>query len=199
MDMKLKTLDGNKFEMYFNSEIDSTITIIDNNTFSEIDIDISHTLDSGFIKRDKVVPVIQKSVLDSGYGDVFNIINKICENIPQKNIEIVTPLCDISDIASLIPDVADNFKLKSVNTGREFSYSDDGNISFISEKGDKFILSSDDNGRNIPYSDRTELAKTLENLNSNILSEFSQLKKHIDFENLKQSGVSKKCDEVNLL
>ena len=199
MDMKLKTLDGNEFEMYFNSEIDTTITIIDNRTFSEIDIDISHTLDSGFIKRDKVVPVIQKSVLDSGYGDVPNIINKICENIPQKNIEIVTPLCDISDIASLIPDVADNFKLKSVNTGREFSYSDDGNISFISEKGDKFILSSDDNGRNIPYSDRTELAKTLENLNSNILSEFSQLKKHIDFENLKQSGVSKKCDEVNLL
>lgn len=199
MDMKLKTLEGNEFEIYFNSEIDSTITIIDNNTFSEIDIDISHTLDSGFIKRDKVVPVIQKSVLDSGYWDVFNIINKICENIPQKNIEIITPIYDISEIASYIPDVADNFKLKSLNTGREFSYSDDGNILFISEKGDKFILSSDDNGRNIPYSDRTELAKTLENLNSNILSEFSQLKKHIDFENLKQSGVSKKCDEVNLL
>lgn len=199
MDMKLKTLDGNEFEMYFNSEIDTTITIIDNRTFSEIDIDISHTIDGEFIKRDEVVPVIQKSVLDSGYGDVFNIINKICENIPQKNIEIITPIYDISEIASYIPDVANNFKLKSLNTGREFSYSDNGNISFISEKGDTFILYPDDNGRNIPYSDRTELAKTLENLNSNILSEFSGLKKHIDFENLKQSGISKKCDEVNLL
>lgn len=199
MDMKLKTLDGNEFEMYFNSEIDTTITIIDNRTFSEIDIDISHTIDGGFIKRDEVVPVIQKSVLDSGYWDVFNIINKICENIPQKNIEIITPIYDISEIASYIPDVADNFKLKSLNTGREFSYSDDGNILFISEKGDTFILYPDDNVRNIPYSDRTELAKTLENLNSNILSEFSGLKKHIDFENLKQSGISKKCDEVNLL
>lgn len=197
--MKLKTLDGNEFEMYFNSEIDTTITIIDNRTFSEIDIDISHTIDSGFIKRDKVVPVIQKSVLDSGYVNTQDIINKLCENIPQKNIEIVTPLCDISEIASYIPDVADNFKLKSLNTGREFSHSDDGNILFISEKGDTFILYPDDNGRNIPYSDRTELAKILENLNSNILSEFSGLKKHIDFENLKQSGVSKKCDEVNLL
>lgn len=199
MDMKLKTLDGNGFEIYFNSEIDNTITIIDRNTFSEIDIDISHSLDNGFIKRDEVVPEIQKSVLDSGYRNVPDIINRLCENIPQRNIEIVTPIHDISDIASLIPDVADNFKLKSLNTGREFSYSDDGNISFISEKGDKFILSSSDNGRNVPYSDRTELAKTLENLNETVLSEFSQLKKHIEFENLKQSGISKKCDEVNLL
>lgn len=199
MDMKLKTLDGNGFEIYFNSEIDNTITIIDRNTFSEIDIDISHSLDSGFIKRDEVVPEIQKSVLDSGYRNVPDIINRLCENIPQRNIEIVTPIHDISDIASLIPDVADNFKLKSLNTGREFSYSDDGNISFISEKGDKFILSSSDNGRNVPYSDRTELAKTLENLNETVLSEFLQLKKHIEFENLKQSGISKKCDEVNLL
>ena len=199
MDMKLKTLDGNEFEMYFNSEIDTTITIIDNRTFSEIDIDISHTLDSGFVKRDEIIPLIQKSVLDSGYGNTGGIINKLCENIPQKNIEIVTPICDISEIASFIPDVADNFKLKSVNTGREFLYSDDGNISFISEKGDKFILSYDDNGRNIPYSERTELAKTLENLNETVLSEFSQLKKHIDFENLKQSNISKKCDEVELL
>lgn len=199
MDMKLKTLDGNDFEMYFNSEIDTTITVIDNRTFSEIDIDISHTVDSGFIKRDEIIPMIQKSVLDSGYGNTQDIINKLCENIPQKNIEIITPIYDISEIASFIPDVADNFKLKSLNTGREFSYSDNGNISFISEKGDKFILSPDDNGRNIPYSDRTELAKTIENLNSNILSEFSELKKHIEFENLKQSGMSKKCNEVNLL
>lgn len=199
MDMKLKTLDGNDFEMYFNSEIDTTITVIDNRTFSEIDIDISHSVDSGFIKRDEIIPMIQKSVLDSGYGNTQDIINKLCENIPQKNIEIITPIYDISEIASFIPDVADNFKLKSLNTGREFSYSDNGNISFISEKGDKFILSPDDNGRNIPYSDRTELAKTIENLNSNILSEFSGLKKHIEFENLKQSGMSKKCNEVNLL
>lgn len=69
MDIKLKTLDGNEFEMYFNSEIDTTITIIDNRTFSEIDIDISHTLDSGFVKRDEIIPLIQKSVLDSGYGN----------------------------------------------------------------------------------------------------------------------------------
>lgn len=199
MEMKLKTLDGNEFEIHFNSEIDNTVTIIDNNTFSEIDIDISHTLESGFIKRNEVVPMIQKSVLDSGYGNTKDIINKLCENIPQKNIEIVTPLCDISDIAALIPDVADNFRLKSLNTGREFSYSDNGNISFISETGDKFILSPDDNGRNIPYSDRTEVGKTLSNLNETVLSEFSQLKKHIDFENLKQSGISKKCDEVELL
>lgn len=199
MDMKLKTIEENEFEIHFNSEIDNTVTIIDSNTFSEIDIDISHTLDSGFIKRNEIVPLIQKSVLDSGYGNTKDIINKLCENIPQKNIEIVTPICDISDIASLIPDVTDNFKLKSLNTGREFSYSDDGNISFISEKGDKFILSSSDNGRNVPYSDRTELAKTLENLNETVLSEFSQLKKHIEFENLKQSGISKKCDEINLL
>lgn len=199
MDMKLKTLDGNGFEIYFNSEIDNTITIIDRNTFSEIDIDISHSLDSGFIKRDEVVPEIQKSVLDSGYRNVPDIINRLCENIPQRNIEIVTPIHDISDIASLIPDVTDNFKLKSLNTGREFSYSDDGNISFISEHGEKFILYPDDNARNIPYSDRTELGKTFENLNGTVLSEFSQLKKHIEFENLKQSGISKKCDEINLL
>lgn len=199
MEMKLKTRNGDGFQIYFNSEKDDIITFIDIRTFSEIDIDISHTLDSGFIKRNEVVPEIQKSVLDSGYRNVPDIINKLCENIPQKNIEIVTPIHDISEIASLIPNVADNFKLKSLNTGREFSYSDNGNISFISEKGDKFILSSSDNGRNIPYSDRTELAKTLENLNETVLSEFSQLKKHIEFENLKQSGISKKCDEVNLL
>lgn len=199
MEMKLKTRNGDGFQIYFNSEKDDIITFIDIRTFSEIDIDISHTLDSGFIKRNEVVPEIQKSVLDSGYRNVPDIINKLCENIPQKNIEIVTPIHDISDIASLIPDVADNFTLKSLNTGREFSYSDDGNISFISEHGEKFILSPDDNGRNIPYSDRTEVGKTLSNLNETVLSEFSQLKKHIDFENLKQSGISKKCDEINLL
>lgn len=199
MDMKLKTLDGNEFELYFNSENDNTITVIDNRTFSEIDIDISHTIDSGFVKRDEIVPMIQKSILDSGYGNTKDIINKLCENIPQKNIEIVTPLHDISEIALFIPDIADNFKLKSLNTGRELSYSDDGNISFISEKGEKFILSPDDNGRNIPYSERTELAKTFENLNETVVSEFSQLKKHIDFENLKQSNISKKCNEVELL
>lgn len=199
MDMKLKTLDGNEFELYFNSENDNTITIIDNRTFSEIDIDISHTIDSGFVKRDEIVPMIQKSILDSGYGNTKDIINKLCENIPQKNIEIVTPLHDISEIALFIPDIADNFKLKSLNTGRELSYSDNGNIQFITEEGTKFTLSSDDNGRNIPYSDRTELAKTFENLNETVVSEFSQLKKHIDFENLKQSNISKKCNEVELL
>lgn len=199
MDMKLKTLDGNEFELYFNSENDNTITVIDNRTFSEIDIDISHTIDSGFVKRDEIVPMIQKSILDSGYGNTKDIINKLCENIPQKNIEIVTPLHDISEIALFIPDIADNFKLKSVNTGRELSYSDNGNIQFITEEGTKFTLSSDDNGRNIPYSDRTELAKTFENLNETVVSEFSQLKKHIDFENLKQSNISKKCNEVELL
>lgn len=199
MDMKLKTLDGNEFELYFNSENDNTITVIDNRTFSEIDIDISHTIDSGFVKRDDIVPMIQKSILDSGYGNTKDIINKLCENIPQKNIEIVTPLHDISEIALFIPDIADNFKLKSVNTGRELSYSDNGNIQFITEEGTKFTLSSDDNGRNIPYSDRTELAKTFENLNETVVSEFSQLKKHIDFENLKQSNISKKCNEVELL
>ena len=199
MDMKLKTLDGNEFELYFNSENDNTITVIDNRTFSEIDIDISHTIDSGFVKRDEIVPMIQKSILDSGYGNTGDIINELCENIPQRNIEIVTPICDISEIASFIPDIADNFKLKSVNTGREFFYSDNGNIQFITEEGTKFTLSSDDNGRNIPYSDRTELAKTFENLNETVVSEFSQLKKHIDFENLKQSNISKKCNEVELL
>lgn len=199
MDMKLKTLDGNEFELYFNSENDNTITVIDNRTFSEIDIDISHTIDSGFVKRDEIVPMIQKSILDSGYRNTKDIINKLCENIPQKNIEIVTPLHDISEIALFIPDIADNFKLKSVNTGRELSYSDNGNIQFITEEGTKFTLSSDDNGRNIPYSDRTELAKTFENLNETVVSEFSQLKKHIDFENLKQSNISKKCNEVELL
>lgn len=199
MDMKLKTLDGNEFELYFNSENDNTITVIDNRTFSEIDIDISHTIDSGFVKRDEIVPMIQKSILDSGYGNTKDIINKLCENIPQKNIEIVTPLHDISEIALFIPDIADNFKLKSLNTGRELSYSDNGNIQFITEEGTKFTLSSDDNGRNIPYSDRTELAKTFENLNETVVSEFSQLKKHIDFENLKQSNISKKCNEVELL
>lgn len=197
--MKLKTLDGNEFELYFNSENDNTITVIDNRTFSEIDIDISHTIDSGFVKRDEIVPMIQKSILDSGYRNTKDIINKLCENIPQKNIEIVTPLHDISEIALFIPDIADNFKLKSVNTGRELSYSDNGNIQFITEEGTKFTLSSDDNGRNIPYSDRTELAKTFENLNETVVSEFSQLKKHIDFENLKQSNISKKCNEVELL
>lgn len=199
MDMKLKTLDGNEFELYFNSENDTVITVIDNHTFSEIDIDISHTLASGFIKRDEIVPMIQKSILDSGYGNTQDIINNLCENIPQRNIEIVTPICDISEIALFIPDIADNFKLKSVNTGRELSYSDNGNIQFITEEGTKFTLSSDDNGRNIPYSDRTELAKTFENLNETVVSEFSQLKKHIDFENLKQSNISKKCNEVELL
>lgn len=43
MDMKLKTIEENEFEIHFNSEIDNTVTIIDSNTFSEIDIDISHT------------------------------------------------------------------------------------------------------------------------------------------------------------